>query len=190
MGSKTAREIAPKQVDRDFEKALLGTTPGKRLPRCIQCGVCTGSCPAAFAMEYSPRQIIELIRLGLKAEVLTSSTIWVCASCYACTIRCPQGIDLKELMEVLKRIAIADPSCAMDQKRFYESFLYAIKKQGRVNELSLAVKNMKKTELIRSLGFGLALQRKGKIRLAPNRMKNPDDVSTLFRKALSEDEQS
>ena len=47
---------------------------------CFQCRKCTNGCPATFAMDLFPDQVIRLAILGLKDEVLHSKTIWVCAS--------------------------------------------------------------------------------------------------------------
>ena len=57
-------------------------------------------------MDYTPRQIIAMINLGMKEQVLESNTFWYCASCYHCTVRCPQDINITELMYALKRYSI------------------------------------------------------------------------------------
>ena len=35
---------------------------------CIQCGTCTGSCPNAFAMDYTPRHLWRMVLMGLKED--------------------------------------------------------------------------------------------------------------------------
>ena len=45
-----------------------------------------------------PRQIIAMIRAGLRAEVLSSYTTWLCASCYACTVARPRQIRITDIM--------------------------------------------------------------------------------------------
>jgi len=54
-------------------------TPGhwERMLTCIQCGTCTASCPAAPAMDLSPRQMWRMVNLGLTDEVLHSKTMWL-----------------------------------------------------------------------------------------------------------------
>jgi len=54
------------------------------------------------AMDLLPNQIIRLLQLGQKEEVLKSKAIWICASCFTCEARCPKGIDLSKLMEALR----------------------------------------------------------------------------------------
>ena len=85
----------------------LATIPGgENLNLCIQCGTCSGSCPNIDYMDYSPRQIIAMVRAGFRDEVLSSNTMWVCASCYLCTVRCPRDVKITELMHALESIAL------------------------------------------------------------------------------------
>ena len=57
-------------------------------------------------MDISPRKVIALFRAGQIEEILRSRTIWICASCYMCTTRCPQSIKITDLLYALKRTAI------------------------------------------------------------------------------------
>ncbi|MGB9722540.1 MAG: (Fe-S)-binding protein [Chloroflexia bacterium] len=77
----------------------------ERLLSCIQCGSCTASCPTAYAMDYTPRQLWRLIQVGLREEVLLSNSFWLCTACYACNTRCPRGIPTMETMLELKALA-------------------------------------------------------------------------------------
>lgn len=81
---------------------------GQDLLACYQCGKCSAGCPAAFAMDMLPSQIIRLIQLGQIQEVLDSSTIWFCAACQTCYARCPKGVDLSRIMEALRDIALQE----------------------------------------------------------------------------------
>ncbi len=77
----------------------------ERLLSCIQCGSCTASCPTAYAMDYTPRQLWRLIQVGLRDEVLLSNSFWLCTACYACNTRCPRAIPTMETMLELKALA-------------------------------------------------------------------------------------
>ena len=79
---------------------LLYAAKGNPINSCLQCGTCSATCPVASGgfMDNSPRRIIALIRSGFKDQVLKANTYWYCASCYQCTVRCPRGIDIAELM--------------------------------------------------------------------------------------------
>lgn len=72
---------------------------------CIQCGSCSSSCPAVNNMDITPRTLWQLIRWGLRDEVLSKRTFWICTQCYACTVRCPRGIITSENMRLLRKWA-------------------------------------------------------------------------------------
>ena len=60
----------------------------------------------SFAMDLLPNQIIRLVQLGLEEDIANSKTIWLCASCFACTVRCPKGVDISRIMEALRVITL------------------------------------------------------------------------------------
>jgi len=93
------------QLNRDFMKQV--ETEWRKLSTCIQCGTCTASCPAADLMDYAPRQLWEMVRLGLQEQVMQSHTFWLCTQCYACQVRCPRGISISETMRKLREWAVA-----------------------------------------------------------------------------------
>jgi heterodisulfide reductase subunit D len=78
---------------------------GRLIRRCIQCGTCSASCPTAYAMDHTPRQLWRLVNLGLVDEVLNSRTFWLCTVCKSCQVRCPRGIDITDAMVALKEWA-------------------------------------------------------------------------------------
>ena len=90
-----------------FGKDVAAKAHGENLFSCIQCGTCAGTCPVSHYMDYTPRRIIAMVREGFEAEVLGSSTIWLCASCYQCTVDCPKQIKLTDIMYALKQMALA-----------------------------------------------------------------------------------
>ena len=57
-------------------------------------------------MDVPPNQIVRLVQLGLEGEIARSGTIWLCASCLKCSIRCPRGIDLARVMEALRLLTL------------------------------------------------------------------------------------
>jgi heterodisulfide reductase subunit C len=57
-------------------------------------------------MDILPNQIIRLAQLGLKEDLLESEAIWACASCMTCNVRCPKGINIAEVIEVLRQILL------------------------------------------------------------------------------------
>ena len=68
---------------------------------CLDCGVCTGSCPVARVFpDFSPRQIIE--RSLYELEEPSDSTIWSCLTCAQCSVRCPANIDFPKFVRMMR----------------------------------------------------------------------------------------
>lgn len=97
--------ISRRRLGSEFVKKVKELS-GQNLQLCYQCGMCTGVCPAAANMDVSPRRIIELARLGLEADIAISKTVWICASCLACTVNCPRGFDLSKVMEAIRLLTL------------------------------------------------------------------------------------
>lgn len=91
-----------------FVEEIAAIPGGEDVRLCIQCGTCTASCPNVKGMGHTPSQLIALARAGQRQEVLSSNTMWQCLSCYLCTVRCPRGIKLTELMHVLEEMAMVE----------------------------------------------------------------------------------
>ncbi|MHC4395817.1 MAG: 4Fe-4S dicluster domain-containing protein [Planctomycetota bacterium] len=75
---------------------------------CYQCGNCSAGCPAADFMDLAPHQVIRLAQLGMVEEILQTNTMWICAACITCRVRCPKGVDLSKIMEALRQIVLRD----------------------------------------------------------------------------------
>ncbi|HEC34299.1 MAG TPA: (Fe-S)-binding protein [Chloroflexi bacterium] len=95
-------DLTSAALDHSFLEAI---DPLAKLRCCIQCGTCSATCPTAYAMDYSPRQLWRMVQLGLRDEVLNSQTFWLCTTCKSCQVRCPRGIDLMDAMIALKEYA-------------------------------------------------------------------------------------
>lgn len=98
-------EISTKKIHSDFVKKVEEIS-GETLPSCYQCGKCSAGCPMSFAMDLLPNQIIRLVQLGLEEDIANSKTIWLCASCLTCAVRCPRGVDLAKIMEALRLLTL------------------------------------------------------------------------------------
>lgn len=76
---------------------------GEVITRCDQCGVCSGSCPMISEMDITPSELMRKVQLG-QEDVLGSKAMWLCASCFACTVRCPRGLDVSKVAEALRQV--------------------------------------------------------------------------------------
>lgn len=86
-------------------KESIRTPESLGLDRCIQCGACTASCPAARFTDYSPRQIVKKV-MENDRSVLESDMIWSCFYCYSCNVRCPRNNSPVTIVQVLRQMAI------------------------------------------------------------------------------------
>ncbi len=161
---------------------------GANLNQCIQCGTCTASCPVSFAMDQTPRQVIGMFRAGAIEELLQSRTIWVCASCYQCTMRCPADIQITDLLYAFKRIAIER---GIFPERFpvhvfAETFTEMVRKYGRNHETELVVRYFLRTNptaLLARRRSGIALWRHGRLPLRPGKIEGIDGLRRIIAKA-------
>lgn len=152
---------------------------------CMQCGMCTGGCPLAYEMDYSPRQILRLLQLGFVNEALSSRAIWLCLTCETCTARCPRDIDLAKIMNSLREIAIAQKikPAEKDILTFHRSFLELVKRGGRLFELGLVgLYKLRSRRLFQDVFLAPAMLRRGKLKFIPRKIKGQDKVARIFAK--------
>ncbi|MEW6545738.1 MAG: 4Fe-4S dicluster domain-containing protein [Bacillota bacterium] len=148
---------------------LLDAETWRQVRSCYQCGRCTGGCPLAFAMAHTPRVLIRMLQLGLVAEALNSNTLWLCASCYSCSVTCPRGIDLTGLMYRLRQLAAAR-GVRNESVWFYCEFLADLSKRGIIHELGLMLAYARRVgpkSLLRHAGLGVHMISGRKLRLRP-----------------------
>jgi heterodisulfide reductase subunit C len=106
MTENVQKSIKASEIDPNFKYEVTKMHGGAKLLRCFQCGTCTSDCPIArFSDTYRPRQIIRMTQLGLKDRVLKNDTLWLCASCFTCTDRCPQDVEVANVIRVLRNLA-------------------------------------------------------------------------------------
>jgi len=98
-------QISSHTLQSDFVKKVAEIS-GQDLLVCNQCGKCSAGCPMSFAMDWLPNQILRLAQLGLEEDIAKSKTVWLCASCLTCTVRCPRGVDLGRVMEAIRLITL------------------------------------------------------------------------------------
>ncbi|MGZ5383247.1 MAG: 4Fe-4S dicluster domain-containing protein [Acidimicrobiia bacterium] len=189
LGALSHREAALRKVFLEEVDRIPG---GDRIRRCIQCGTCSGSCPVSHAMDIQPRELVGLFRAGDLDSIMRSRTIWICASCYSCTVRCPSGIKVTDLIYALKRMAIADgvggPGKAISP--LAKNFVKIVKRTGRNHELELMARYLLRRAPLRifsMMPMGWKLLRTGRLALWPKKIKGIEGLQKIIAKAETMD---
>ncbi len=81
---------------------------GESVNACIQCGTCSAGCPFVEEMDILPERVFKYIILGQKEKILEHNTMWICAACYQCSVRCPRDIDIAKIMEAVRLTVLRD----------------------------------------------------------------------------------
>lgn len=187
MAIQEMKVVSKKDLDKNFFKEVSSIPGGEKIKDCIQCGMCSGSCPVSFIMDYTPRRIIEMVRRGHKKEVLSCNTPWICSSCYSCTVRCPKEIKITDVMYALKRIASKEKTYPKDvlSPMFFNIFANNIASHGRVFEPELMARFMLKNFNLRNMiGYaplGIKLFLRGRMPIFPKRIKGRKEIQKILK---------
>ncbi len=181
------------KIDLSFAKEMASAS-SVDLFACYQCQKCTNGCPVTFAMDYGPHQIIRMVQLGLAEEISRTNTPWVCASCETCITRCPQQIEIPELMDYLKQWILrqGEELSQGTVAAFHQVFLDNIRRFGRVNEAVLmgayqlkcmkAGKRIDLKEAMNNLKLGVEMFKRGRLTLMPRKTGGKEAVKKLFKR--------
>ena len=169
---------------------------GEWVKMCMQCGVCSGSCPLGPHWDHPPQELFAMIRAGKRDEVLQSSSMWMCTSCYNCIVRCPRELPITHIMHGLahyaKRLGIAPKE--QPTHKFSQLFWDNLTKTGRVNELRLGLslyfmngigEGIKTSLKMQKIGLGMLLSK----RLTPmeliggHKCKDAKGLQAILKKA-------
>lgn len=170
-----------------FLDEIKATSGGENILSCIQCGMCTGSCPMAHEMEYPPRQIIAMIRAGMRDEVLASNSMWFCLSCYLCMCRCPRGVKPTEIAHALESLATQNGYKIRGNRGpvMYRSFVDSIKSNGKVHEFGMMLKYYMKINpmvALKALPTGVKMFLHHRLPLLPHKVKDKGDLPRIIKK--------
>ncbi len=125
-----------------FSKIVSSRPGGETITSCYQCGTCASSCPVAkITDKFNPREIIKLSLLGEKEEVLSGDPIWLCCSCYNCQERCPQKVEIADIIYALRNMAF-EKGCVPN---IYSEFASAIINDGRIAKISKFMEQKRST---------------------------------------------
>jgi heterodisulfide reductase subunit C len=93
------------KLDTKFREQIKSMPNSEELSACFACSTCTAACPIANIWQYKPHQLIRMIILGMKEEVLSSNEIWLCLTCFQCQERCPQKVRVTDIFFDCKNLA-------------------------------------------------------------------------------------
>jgi len=168
-----------------FRNRILSIS-GEDSSKCVQCGKCTAGCPISPEMDVQPNQVLRLIQVNDPDALLRCSTIWICASCQTCSVRCPEEIDIAKIMDSLRKLAL-EAKIPVGEKRvvkFAEIFLDSIRKRGRVHELELVMKyNLALRQPFKDAQLGPVMFRRGKLGLLGHKIKELGKIKEIFQKS-------
>jgi heterodisulfide reductase subunit C len=155
----------------------IGAMPGgERIRQCMQCGTCSASCPTVERMQHTPRELIALAHAGMREEVLNSTTIWLCASCYLCAVRCPRGIQPTELMHALETLAAREGlgnarGLGPLVHRSFSDFVYSIGNVPETGFMAWFYFLSNPLRAVRMVPLALSLMRHGRLSVRARRLK-------------------
>jgi heterodisulfide reductase subunit C len=184
MENRTSENASQRSAAPEFLDEIEAAS-GANVRICYQCGKCSAGCPVAYAMDLLPSQVMRLVQLGLKDEVLSSSTIWLCASCETCATRCPREIEIVEVMDALRRMASAEGFVhqVREVPVFVRTFLKNLSWFGRLYEAALVgAYNLKSGHIAKDIDKAPEMLLKRKIALLPPRVKGKSEVRRIMKR--------
>ncbi len=193
MMSAPLPEASTRKYDHNFARWVRdNVTGGDKLSMCMQCGVCSGSCPIGTEMDYGPRKLFMMIRAGMKEEVLSSNTMWNCTSCYRCVVRCPREVPVTYIMQSLaSKASELGYAGKRENISFAKSFWWSAKTFGRTDERLVPtlyffsfgfVEGIKRS--LNNLKIALGMFKAGRMHIGmPKKVKDRKGLQSILEKA-------
>lgn len=151
---------------------------------CYQCTRCSVGCPVAERMDFKPNQVIRMLQYGRKDELSKSEAIWLCVGCQTCTARCPNKVDVAGVMDALRNLAIREgvAPAVPDAAAFHREFLGAVRRKGRIHELSFVGRFKLATwNLFKDMALGWKMFVRGKLPLWVRGVKGRREIKNIFK---------
>ena len=183
MTTASEKKIRLHDMDDGFLKRI-NKRSNVNIGLCWHCKCCSAGCPFAWAMDVHPNKVLRLVQLGLKAEALACSSIWICVGCHTCSIQCPMAIDMAAVMDALRqtaleeKVAIAEP----DIYNFHREVMNSIARHGRTHKLEIMLRYKLQTrDWFKDVDVGLQMLAKRKLDLLPSKVKEIETIRSMFK---------
>jgi heterodisulfide reductase subunit C2 len=170
----------------DFADSLTEAMAEAHVASCLQCRKCSNGCPVAGRVDIKPHELVRLIQLGQREEVLSSRMIWECTSCHTCVTRCPMKVDIAALNDKLRRVSQAEGQVTSTTTVtvFNEIFLNSVRKRGRVFEPGLMTfYKLRTRRFFEDMGKLPMMLTKRKLPLLPRTVPGGVQRQEMFKRA-------
>ncbi|MCC7550726.1 MAG: CoB--CoM heterodisulfide reductase subunit C [Methanobacterium sp.] len=98
------KPVTRADIDEDFKQSIMDAG-AESVAICFQCGTCTGACPSGRRTPYRIRGVVRRAVMGLKEDVISDDSLWMCTTCYECQERCPRGIKIVDVVKTIRNQA-------------------------------------------------------------------------------------
>jgi len=103
-----------------------------KLLECIQCGMCTGSCPVSRKASLNVRKYMREVAITGKLIMHPQNELWSCTTCSTCGIRCPKDLDPYEFLIDIRSLAVEGGQIAPTIRDALESIFKNGNPWGRI----------------------------------------------------------
>lgn len=174
------------QIHSEFSE-LVNKISGENINNCIQCYSCASVCPFFEFMGYAPHHLIRMAQYGMKREVLESSAIWICVGCHTCSSQCPAAIDIVEVMDTFRQLAIKEGINISEEDivNFHEQLIKSIYRHGRTHKIEIMLGyKLKSGGWFDDMNVGLKMFQKRKLDLLPHNVSDINTIRNIFNEEL------
>jgi len=126
------KTVKASELDPNFKFEVASTYEGSTVLWCVQCGMCTSNCPYSEVWTVKPHQVIKMVLLGMREEAIKCESIWTCSTCFMCAERCPQGVEIGNVMFALKNMAARE----IGVPEGYKQYGHQIYESGRATKIT------------------------------------------------------
>lgn len=172
--------------DRSFLEEVEAATQ-IAVSECYQCFRCTNGCPAARDMDIVPHRVIGYVMAGERDRVLSSAALWACLQCAACSIRCPNGIDVARIFVFLRRLSVGSGLAANRDIHDLDALMIeSIARHGRIYELGTIMRyRLSRGQYLKGSHAGIGMVKKRRIGLFPHNAADRKGIRSIIKKMVN-----